>query len=211
MEMRGDLVVAGAGDLAGPARPGRGYPDQVARLVGQGEKQQAMALVLEQNPYSQPESFLRLSAPVRRRVRVRVTSGWWIFNGQVGAALRLSAWSAVCDGGRAAGGGAGSRSSGAWCAATRSPESVTAHSRLGRQGAHRGEGVEAVARQLVGRDVLAEVAGPYTFGQQVPDHGVEPLLDLGDVVVPVKERGQSAAVVILASRARRGRRRPVPP
>lgn len=42
----GDLVVAGGGDLAGPAGPGRGDPDQVSLLVGEREKQQAEGLVL---------------------------------------------------------------------------------------------------------------------------------------------------------------------
>jgi hypothetical protein len=45
-QIRGELVVAGGGDLAGPARPGRGDPDQVSLLVGEREKQQAMGLVL---------------------------------------------------------------------------------------------------------------------------------------------------------------------
>jgi hypothetical protein len=41
----GDLVVPGSGDLRGAARPGRGDPDQVAPLVGQGEEEQAVDLV----------------------------------------------------------------------------------------------------------------------------------------------------------------------
>lgn len=45
-QMAGDLVVAGGGDLAGAAGLGRGDPDQVALLVGQREKQQAMGFVL---------------------------------------------------------------------------------------------------------------------------------------------------------------------
>lgn len=66
-QMAGDLVVAGRGDLAGPAGLGRGDPDQVALLVGQCEKQQAMGFVLAGEVF-------RLSAPVRRRVRTRVPS-----------------------------------------------------------------------------------------------------------------------------------------
>ena len=41
-----EVVMAGGGDLAGGAAPGGGDPDQVAPLVGEGEEQQPVFLVL---------------------------------------------------------------------------------------------------------------------------------------------------------------------
>ena len=64
-QVSGDLVVAGGGDLAGPARLRRRDPDHVALLVGQREKQQAMGLVFA-------AVVLPVVLPVRRRVRMRV-------------------------------------------------------------------------------------------------------------------------------------------
>ena len=45
-QVGGDLVVPGGGDLTGAPWSGCGDPDQVAPLVGQGEKEQAVGLVL---------------------------------------------------------------------------------------------------------------------------------------------------------------------
>jgi hypothetical protein len=44
------------------------------------------------------------------------------------------------------------------------------------------EGKEAVARELVGPDVVSEVAGLYALGQQLSDEGSELLLCSGDVL-----------------------------
>src|SRR5512135_414983 len=45
-QVPGEVVVAGGGDLAGGAAAGAGDPDQVACLVGEGEEQQPVFLVL---------------------------------------------------------------------------------------------------------------------------------------------------------------------
>jgi hypothetical protein len=42
--------------------------------------------------------------------------------------------------------------------------------------------MEAVARELVGPDVVSEVAGLYALGQQLSDEGSELLLCSGDVL-----------------------------
>jgi len=55
-QVGGDLVVAGGGDLAGAARLRRRDPDQVAPLVGQGEEQQAVGLVLDAPLFVKPRS-----------------------------------------------------------------------------------------------------------------------------------------------------------
>jgi hypothetical protein len=55
--------------------------------------------------------------------------------------------------------------------------------------------VEAVRRQLAGRDVVTEDAGARTLSQQVPDHAVELLLCSDGPLVSVKERREFGAVV----------------
>jgi len=57
---------------------------------------------------------------------------------------------------------------------------------LRRQASGRREGVEAVARELVGSDVVPDVAGPCALGEQIPEKGVELLLRPGDVFAPVQ-------------------------
>ena len=58
----GEVVVAGGGDLAGGAAAGGGDPDQVACLVGEGEEQQPV--------------FLVLAVVVARGWRCRSGGGW---------------------------------------------------------------------------------------------------------------------------------------
>lgn len=58
---------------------------------------------------------------------------------------------------------------------------------LGGQVARCGEGVEAVAREFVGVDVVPDAAGLGGVGDQVADEAVEVLLRVGEVLVPVHE------------------------
>jgi hypothetical protein len=52
---------------------------------------------------------------------------------------------------------------------------------LGRQGAGCGDGVEAVARQLVWRDIVADVTARCALAYKALDEVMELLLGLGDV------------------------------
>ena len=63
-----------------------------------------------------------------------------------------------------------------------------ANCRLGAQAAGCFQGVKAVARELVGRDILPDVAARRTLGDQLPDEVVEPLPGLSDVLALVQER-----------------------
>jgi hypothetical protein len=58
---------------------------------------------------------------------------------------------------------------------------------LGRQAAGRREGVETVGCELIWRDVVPDVAGFCTLGEQVADEIVEVLLRPDDVLVSMEE------------------------
>ena len=68
---------------------------------------------------------------------------------------------------------------------------------LGRQAAGRCEGVEAVTRELVGRDIFPETAGLGGLGQQVSNEVAELLLCSGDVLTPMQECLKLGAVVLV--------------
>ena len=59
------------------------------------------------------------------------------------------------------------------------------------------EGVETVARKLVGGDIVPDLASPGRFCQQFPDHVAEFLVRLGDPLVLMKKRGDVGAVVLV--------------
>src|SRR6266496_3000567 len=65
---------------------------------------------------------------------------------------------------------------------------------LGRQAAGCAEGVQAVAGQLVRRDIIAHVPGLRGLGQQVLDEAAEVLMRSGDGLTPVQERRELGAV-----------------
>ena len=58
---------------------------------------------------------------------------------------------------------------------------------FGRQTASCCEGVEAVARKFVRRDISPEIAGLCALGQQVSDDVCEVLLRLGDMLTSMQE------------------------
>jgi len=60
-----------------------------------------------------------------------------------------------------------------------------------------GEGVQAVAHQLVRRDVASEVPGLRALGQQVSDEVAEVLLRSGDVLASMQERRKLGAVLLV--------------
>ena len=66
---------------------------------------------------------------------------------------------------------------------------------LGRQAAGCCEGVEAVARKLVRRDIIPDVASLCGLGQQASDHVVDLMLRSGDPLVPVQECREFGVVV----------------
>ncbi len=55
--------------------------------------------------------------------------------------------------------------------------------------------MEAVDRQLPGRDVTPDSAGPYALAQQAPDQVDEPLPRPGDVLASMQERRQFSGMV----------------
>jgi hypothetical protein len=55
--------------------------------------------------------------------------------------------------------------------------------------------VEAVARKLLGRHIIPEVAGLCALGQQISDHVLELLLRSGDLLVSMQECGEFGVVV----------------
>jgi hypothetical protein len=55
--------------------------------------------------------------------------------------------------------------------------------------------VEAVARQLVGRDIVPDVAALCGPGQQVSDHGAELVLCPHDLLVAMQERREFGVVM----------------
>ena len=67
---------------------------------------------------------------------------------------------------------------------------------FGRQTASCCEGVEAVARELVRRDIIPNVAGLCGLDQQVSDHVAELLLRPGDVLTSMQECREFGAVVL---------------
>lgn len=70
---------------------------------------------------------------------------------------------------------------------------------LGRQGAGCREGVEAVARKLCRRNIIAEVAGLCALGQQVADEAAEMLLRSDDMFTSMQECREFGAVVLMGN------------
>ena len=68
---------------------------------------------------------------------------------------------------------------------------------LGRKAAGRCEGVEAVARKLVGRDVTPDVVGLYGLDKQDFNHIVDLLLSSGDVRTSMQECSELRARVLM--------------
>ncbi len=68
---------------------------------------------------------------------------------------------------------------------------------LGRQAAGCCEGVEAVARKLVSRDIIPDVPGLDALGQQVSDQFAELLLRPGDVLLSMQECRQFGGVALV--------------
>ena len=60
--------------------------------------------------------------------------------------------------------------------------------------------MEAIARELVRWDVIADVAGLDALGQQVSDEVVELLLGAGDVFTSMQGCREGGAVVLVADR-----------
>ncbi len=67
---------------------------------------------------------------------------------------------------------------------------------LRRQAAGCCEGVEAIARELLRRNIIPNVAGPCGLGKQVSDHIDELLLRPGDVLTSMQERREFGAIVL---------------
>ncbi|MEX0850237.1 MAG: hypothetical protein WD015_01925, partial [Gaiellaceae bacterium] len=57
--------------------------------------------------------------------------------------------------------------------------------------------MEAVARELVGRDIIPEVAGLCALAQQVSDEVAEVVLRSGDVLTSMQECREFGAVVLV--------------
>lgn len=57
------------------------------------------------------------------------------------------------------------------------------------------QGVKAVGRKLVRRDIVPDVAGFCCLGQQVSDHVVDLMLRSGDLLVPMEERSEFGVVM----------------
>jgi hypothetical protein len=68
---------------------------------------------------------------------------------------------------------------------------------LGPQAAGCCEGVEAVARELVRGDIIPEVAGHCTLGNQASNEVAEPLMRARDVLTLMQQCRELAAVVLL--------------
>ena len=69
----------------------------------------------------------------------------------------------------------------------------------GRQAVGCCEGVEAVARQLVRRDIIPDVAALCSLGQQVSDQVLELLLRSGDVFTLMHECREFSTVVLVGN------------
>src|SRR5918999_173029 len=57
------------------------------------------------------------------------------------------------------------------------------------------QGMEAVARELVGADIVPKVAGLCTLGHELSDHGAKLLLRSNKLLVPMQKRRQLPVVV----------------
>jgi hypothetical protein len=71
--------------------------------------------------------------------------------------------------------------------------------------------VQAVARELVRGDIIAEVAGLCPLGHQVSDEVAEPLMRSRDVLTLMQERRKLSAVVLLVGDERVGLEHPCEP
>jgi hypothetical protein len=71
---------------------------------------------------------------------------------------------------------------------------------LGGQAASGGDGMEAVARELLRRDIITDLAAGGALAQQVPDEVAQPLLGSGDVSPSMQERRQLAAMMLVDNR-----------
>ena len=60
-----------------------------------------------------------------------------------------------------------------------------------------GDGMEAVGRELLGRDVIAHLATGGALGQQVPDKVPELLVGSGHMRTAMQQRRQVAAVMLV--------------
>jgi hypothetical protein len=56
--------------------------------------------------------------------------------------------------------------------------------------------VQAVVRELFGRDIAPDIAGSCRLGQEVPDQVAKPLLRSGEVLTSMHECCEFAAVVL---------------
>jgi hypothetical protein len=70
---------------------------------------------------------------------------------------------------------------------------------FGRQAAGCGESVQTVARKLLGRDIVSEVASGRSLGQQVCEQGVQLLLRSGNRCTPVQECPELCGAMTLAA------------
>jgi hypothetical protein len=57
--------------------------------------------------------------------------------------------------------------------------------------------MEAVRRELLGRNILANMAGGSSFRQEVPDQVVHVLLCLGDMGTLVQQRSKIGVLVVV--------------
>jgi len=82
--------------------------------------------------------------------------------------------------------------------------SLTVHSQWPRttQAAGCYEGVEAVAREFVRRDIVPEVAGRRGRGEQVSDEVAELPLRSGDVLTSMHECREFGAVILVGNELR---------
>ena len=80
---------------------------------------------------------------------------------------------------------------------SQSDDDESADRGFGRQTASCCEGVEAVARELVSRDIIPNVADLCSLDQQVSDHVAELLLRPGNVLASMQERREFGAVVLV--------------
>jgi len=85
-----------------------------------------------------------------------------------------------------------------WGGATRKRDRDESADRgLGAQGAGRCQSVEAVARELVGRNIIPDAAGLSGFGQQFSDHLVKLVLRSCDLFASMEECREFAVVAPL--------------
>jgi hypothetical protein len=72
-----------------------------------------------------------------------------------------------------------------------------AHRSLGRQAASGCEGVKAVTGELIGRDIIPELAGSRALGQQVSDEAGEQLSRFSDVLSAMQECRKLGPMVLV--------------